>query len=303
MILIATVLQRPMRLELGWTVSKNAGNPDTKNGHIRIANELWGALIEARLTAREWNLVACIIRKTYGWQKYEDRISLSQFEEMTGIAKNKIWSVTKGLIDRNIIKKTLPQKGHTSIPTYSINKFYKRWKGVVRYTPKGGIPQKGVEGYPKLGIDPTPKRGTTKDTTQKTLLQKKKEGWFENLWIKYPEKDGKKEAKKHFMASVHTEEDHQKIQTALKNYLGCEKVNKGYIKNGSTWFNNWEDWVDYKIPTEVGEKITTGDEWSGFDFPSAPPVPEPESTPAPFPGAPPKPLVPPKPQYETVGGE
>jgi len=56
----------------------------------------------------------------------------------------------------------------------------------------------------------------------------------------------------------------------------------------------------YINPEDLGEKITTGDEWSGFDFPSAPPEPMP--TLAPFPGAPPKPLVPPKPQYETVGG-
>jgi len=86
----------------------NAGSPDVNNGHIKIANELWEALIDAKLSAREWNLVACIIRKTYGWNKYEDKISLSQFEHMTGIAKNKIWAVVKGLLERNIIHKSIP---------------------------------------------------------------------------------------------------------------------------------------------------------------------------------------------------
>ncbi len=150
----------------------NAGSPDVNNGHIKIANELWEALIDAKLSAREWNLVACIIRKTYGWNKYEDKISLSQFEHMTGIAKNKIWAVVKGLLERNIIHKSIPQKGHIVIPTYSINKHYKQWKHINRSTPKRGIPQKGVEVYPKLGMKYTPKRGTTKDTIQKTLLQK-----------------------------------------------------------------------------------------------------------------------------------
>ena len=69
---------------------------------------------------------------------------------------------------------------------------------------------------------------------------------FEELWINYPNKDGKRDAERHFLASVKTQEDWDNINKALGNYLASETVKKGYIKNGSTWFNNWRDWIDFK---------------------------------------------------------
>ena len=69
---------------------------------------------------------------------------------------------------------------------------------------------------------------------------------FEPLWAKYPNKDGKKDALRHFNTTVKTDQDYQDIQMALNNYLNSERVFNGFIKNGSTWFNNWRDWVDFK---------------------------------------------------------
>ncbi len=68
---------------------------------------------------------------------------------------------------------------------------------------------------------------------------------FDNLWAKYPNKDGKKEAIQHFQTTVLCDTDAENIQKALSNYLHSEKVKKGYVKNGSTWFNNWKDWVNW----------------------------------------------------------
>lgn len=68
---------------------------------------------------------------------------------------------------------------------------------------------------------------------------------FEQLWSAYPSKVGKKEAERHFNASVKTDKDMQDIKKALQNYLRSERVHKGYVQNGSTWFNNWRDWIDY----------------------------------------------------------
>lgn len=69
---------------------------------------------------------------------------------------------------------------------------------------------------------------------------------FEALWARYPNKDGKKHALRHFNASVKTDQDYADIRTALENYLSSERVFKGFVKNGSTWFNDWRPWVDYK---------------------------------------------------------
>ncbi len=71
---------------------------------------------------------------------------------------------------------------------------------------------------------------------------------FEDIWSKYPNKDGRKMALRSFQVTVKTEKDWIDINKALENYIKSEKVQKGFIKNGSTWFNNWQDWVSYEEP-------------------------------------------------------
>lgn len=83
--------------------------------------------------------------------------------------------------------------------------------------------------------------------------QKNQLNSFEDIWNRYPNKDGKKQAFRHFKTSVHTKEDWININKALDYYLASEKVQKGFIKNGSTWFNNWQDWI--KIEEEKMELI------------------------------------------------
>ena len=72
----------------------------------------------------------------------------------------------------------------------------------------------------------------------------------------YPNKDGKKAALRHFTATVKTDKDVERIHTALKKYLEhVERENKqNFIKNGSTWFNNWQDWEFYKPPPGIIQK-------------------------------------------------
>lgn len=69
---------------------------------------------------------------------------------------------------------------------------------------------------------------------------------FDIIWDKYPKRVGKKESLRHFRASVKTEQDYDAIFKALENYLKSERVFNGFVQNGSTWFNNWQDWLDHK---------------------------------------------------------
>ncbi len=76
---------------------------------------------------------------------------------------------------------------------------------------------------------------------------------FDKLWYQYPKKDGRKAAERSFNATVKTQQDYVNIQKALANYLQTKNVAEGnmqYIKNGSTWFNNWQDWIDKQIQLE-----------------------------------------------------
>lgn len=84
--------------------------------------------------------------------------------------------------------------------------------------------------------------------------QPKKEVFdFEKIWLLYPPKNrvGKKEAVRHFEASVKSAKDYEDIQISIKNYLLTDPVRKGFVKNASTFFNNWRDFVSITPPDEV----------------------------------------------------
>lgn len=79
------------------------------------------------------------------------------------------------------------------------------------------------------------------------------EQWFNELWNEYPTKGrvGKKKAFKYFTNSITNPKDLEQIKLALQNYKASDRVRGGvYIQNASTWFNNWQDWIDKK-PTEA----------------------------------------------------
>jgi hypothetical protein len=83
---------------------------------------------------------------------------------------------------------------------------------------------------------------------------------FETLWSKYPKPLGKKEARRHFDASVKTPEDVAAISVALQNYrvhLANNSTDERFIKHGSTWFNNWREWVDYAPRPTAADGLTS----------------------------------------------
>jgi len=88
------------------------------------------------------------------------------------------------------------------------------------------------------------KRREEKRREESTYGQNKE--LFDRLWTSYPKRTKRKMAERYFKSSVKNEQDEKDIETALKNYLASERVFKGFIQDGGTWFNNWRDWIDYK---------------------------------------------------------
>ena len=87
---------------------------------------------------------------------------------------------------------------------------------------------------------------------------------FEQIWKRYPRPLGKKAALRHFLASVSNEELWRDVNTALDNYISFINKNQTaekFIKYGSSWFNNWNDWLEVKTENELskfngfGEKL------------------------------------------------
>jgi hypothetical protein len=74
------------------------------------------------------------------------------------------------------------------------------------------------------------------------------ESAFATIWDEYPKRIGRKGALRHFKASVFGPDDLARLRMALANYLASGEVQRGFIQYGSTWFNNWLDWVTVDAP-------------------------------------------------------
>ena len=72
---------------------------------------------------------------------------------------------------------------------------------------------------------------------------------FDPIWELYPKKLGKKDAQRHFYASLKNGRQVGEITRSIKNYIQFIKDNKTepqYVLHGSTFFNNWEDYLNYE---------------------------------------------------------
>jgi phage replication O-like protein O len=99
-------------------------NPQKENGYTAIANETMDNLCRLKLSDYESRVLHVIFRKTYGWDKKSDIISLSQFSKLTGILSQHVARTIKDLVNRNIIVANYltPQSVE-----YSFQKNYDLW--------------------------------------------------------------------------------------------------------------------------------------------------------------------------------
>ena len=131
-----------------------------ENGYTRIANELLEALIKHDFTASQYKIIFAIIRKTYGWNKAEDSISVSQFEELTGLHRRTVQREMQKLKKMNVVK---PGK---------IEKDFHQWVGRStdhRSTDHRSTGAQGGGLQVSKGAVYRPPTKDIKDTIQKTL--------------------------------------------------------------------------------------------------------------------------------------
>lgn len=133
-------------------------SPQLENGYTRIANEIYDAFCKIRISGEERQVLDCILRKTYGWNKCEDAISLSQFESMTGIQKPHIIRAINGLLSKNMI--SVANIGNNKTKVYKFIKDYSIWRSL----PKKATLPKMATTIAKNGNNSLPKMVPTKDT-------------------------------------------------------------------------------------------------------------------------------------------
>lgn len=109
-------------------------SPQLENGFIQIAtgseeNDIFSALIKAGLNSTEYQIVLLVIRKTYGFKKKEDLISISQFEKYINKTRVSIINSISSLVKKNIlVKETTLGK----MSSYSFNKKFETWNRLVK---------------------------------------------------------------------------------------------------------------------------------------------------------------------------
>jgi phage replication O-like protein O len=131
-------------------------SPQAENGHIDISNESAEALAGINLSAYESRILWAILRKTYGWHKKMDCISISQFERLTGLRRRHVSRTLSELIKRNIVTRI----GDTFITNYAFQKDYTQWETIT----KRGDKKHTVT---RIGTQLSPKGVHTKETIQK----------------------------------------------------------------------------------------------------------------------------------------
>lgn len=111
-------------------------SPQLENGYTMVANELLEALAKIKLCSYETRVLLFIIRKTYGWHKKTDWISLSQIAMGTDIRKPHVSRTINSLKSRNIIERSNRCVG--------LQKNHEKWLGklpnkAIRVTQIGNI--------------------------------------------------------------------------------------------------------------------------------------------------------------------
>ena len=142
-------------------------SPQITDGYTKIANEIMDALCRIRIPGEEMQVLNAILRKTYGWQKCEDAIALSQFVEMTGMNKPHIIQSIKGLLLKKVI--TVTENGNSFAKVYKFNKDYDKWKPL----PKKVMLPKKVKCITENGNASLPKTVPTKETNTKEKKERR----------------------------------------------------------------------------------------------------------------------------------
>ena len=165
------------------------------NEFIPNSFQIANSVIDEYLSQMSGNALKCyilIVRKTRGWQKTHDSLSISQIQKFTGIRKEEtVQKAINELVELGLIGKQSriglpneyflisdPKKGVTPPPKNGVppENGVPPKKGVTP-PPKNGVPpengvppKKGVTPPPKMGVGPPPKKGGHINTKYKKQI-------------------------------------------------------------------------------------------------------------------------------------
>lgn len=109
------------------------------------------------LNESELKVLLVVLRKTFGWHRQSDRISISQFIQLTGLSETSVLGAVKSLISKGLISKILVGPPGQQLAYYEL---------VIIEDSNNIYPPSNFGGPPQqVGMTP-PDTGDTKETTQ-----------------------------------------------------------------------------------------------------------------------------------------
>lgn len=196
-------------------MEKNNQELQLENGnYTRIVNKIIDELIRMPLLGSELAICLFVIRKTYGFNKKEDAISLSQFQKGIGRSRPTIVKALKVLVLGKVLLlvKEDDKKGFTN--KYRFNKYYKEWSLVKTPELVKEMTATSKEKLKKVVKVPLHTKDNTKNNTKE---RRKRADRFIVEAIKKPEKDSYGELKN--------------VQLTLDEYaLLVERIGEGNLR-------------------------------------------------------------------------
>ena len=221
---------------------------------FQIPNSVIDELL-AKLTCAELKCYLFVVRKTKGWNKESDSISVSQFMEVTGLSNRSIITACESLVEMGLLERS---GGERKLNTYSVKAFDFSESGEKSSSVKSG--ENFSESGEKSSSDLVKKvhtQNNNKNTIQNTNKKNKQkktelfESHFEKFWNAGMRKVNKKKALSSFIANY--ELYNAKYPTELEDFtqILVGDVKKrirlgefGFDKlHPMTYLNNWR-WED-----------------------------------------------------------
>ena len=160
--------------------------PQKENGFTSLANELLEAMLKTNWSGQDFKVVLLVVRKTYGFRKTEDFISLSQIQALTGMSKTRSSQVVNRLQLMKIL--TVTENINGIGKKYKLNKDFESWQTVKENINRYTKTKQTVNVLRKKGVNENinhkRKIVVTKENTKETTYP----AWLDlELWNQFKE--------------------------------------------------------------------------------------------------------------------
>lgn len=230
-----------------------------ENGNFtRIINPLIEQLIKIPFKGCELAVALFIIRRTYGFQKKQDEISLTQFQKGLERSRQTIVTALKNLRLVNVARLVKRGSVKNDGNVWEINKYYDTWKlvNVARLVKRNAKPSLTE----RLNLVKTARHTKEKKEIKEIYMSASADDTFNSFWKEYPKKELKKKSLEIWKRKK-LESKLDQILEFIQMAKNTERWQKGFIKQPPAFLNGecWEDDLTSYGQRKVGGGMTNAD--------------------------------------------